>query len=113
LQSRDALHEGVFRDLYDPVVVLSALAIGGLLPWVWRSRQPALQGLCAVVLFTVVANAFVAGVTSGVYARYQGRVIWLLPLLACLLVWVRVDAWRHRVTHRGRERSSMAASDLY
>jgi hypothetical protein len=86
-QSRDAMYEAVFRPVYNVAAVLSALTVAVLLPWLWRSREQRLQGLCVVVLFTVVANAFVTGVLSGVYPRYQGRVVWLLPLLAGLLLY--------------------------
>jgi hypothetical protein len=94
-QSRDAMHEAVFRPVYAAVVGLSAVAIMLLLPWVWRAGWQRLQGLCVVVLFAVVANAFVTGVLSGVYARYQGRVVWLVPLLAAVLL------YRYGLTRRG------------
>jgi hypothetical protein len=55
---------------------------------VLRRRPARLIGLSAVVIFVVIANAFVTGVFSNVEVRYQSRVIWLMPLLAILLALV-------------------------
>jgi hypothetical protein len=41
--------------------------------------------LALVVLITVIGNAFLSGVLSGVFPRYQGRVAWLVVLLAALM----------------------------
>ena len=40
----------------------------------------------SLVLFGLLINAFICSVFSGVLNRYQGRVIWLVPFLACLLI---------------------------
>jgi hypothetical protein len=53
---------------------------------VWRRRHSRLIGLSAVVVFVTLANALVTGVLSNVEARYESRVIWLVPLLAVLFV---------------------------
>lgn len=37
------------------------------------------------LLFFLLGNAFVTGAFSGVFARYQARVIWLVPMIAMLL----------------------------
>jgi hypothetical protein len=86
-QRRDLLHESFFRVLYPAVAWLSLGVALLLLPWTFRSGQTRLAALTVVVLFVVPANAFVTGVLSGVYARYQDRVVWLWPLLAALIVW--------------------------
>jgi hypothetical protein len=99
-QSQNRMHEAGFRVVYAVVVAASVVCILWLLPWAWRSGPERLRGLCAVVLFTVVANALVTGVLSGVYARYQGRVVWLLPLLAAAMV------YGYREAARGRERGA-------
>jgi hypothetical protein len=89
-QSRNALPQRFSRDVQLPVVAVSLLAIVILLPGVWRRRDDALLSLTGVVLFTVVANAFLSGVLSGVFPRYQGRVVWMVVLLAGLLVYSRL-----------------------
>lgn len=85
-----ALHRALFAGVQRVVVNLSAIAVVLLLPWVWGLRngpeRSRLLGLSLVVVYVLLANAAVTGVLSGVYARYQGRVVWLLPMLACLLV---------------------------
>lgn len=63
---------------------LERLAVA--LPRLWRRLPPRLTSLGVVIVFTVIANAFLTGAMSMVEDRYQGRVIWLLPLLACLLL---------------------------
>jgi hypothetical protein len=91
-----ALHRPLFATVQKVVVGLSAAATLLLLPWVWRRHQrpevSRLLGLSVVVAYVVLANAALTGVLSGVSPRYEGRVIWLLPMLAYLLL-VR---WRMR-----------------
>jgi hypothetical protein len=91
-----AVHRPIFRGVQEIVTALAAVVVLGLLPWVGRRGAEPLRsrllGLAAVVVFVVFANAFVTGVLSGVYERYQGRVVWLVPLLAGLLV----SAWWQR-----------------
>jgi hypothetical protein len=81
-------------------------------PFVLRRRPARLIGLSAVVIFVIIANAFVTGVFSNVEDRYQSRVIWLLPLLAILfalepgaarqLGHVRKHLWSAQVSRRRR-----------
>jgi hypothetical protein len=87
-QARESLHEGLFSYLQDWSILASILtiAIGILL---FRGAwTPQLAGIAAVILFVVVANAAVTGILSDVADRYQGRVIWLLPLLAGIILLV-------------------------
>jgi hypothetical protein len=90
-QSREkALHRLLFAAVQRIVVDLSVVAALLLLPWTWRLRdgpdRSRLLGLSLVVIYVLLANAAVTGMLSGVYARYQGRVVWLLPMLVCLLL---------------------------
>jgi hypothetical protein len=43
-----------------------------------------LRAFTLIVLFAILLNAFVCGAMSDPFARYQTRVIWLIPLLAGL-----------------------------
>jgi hypothetical protein len=86
LEARNRMPVSLFHALQVPAIAISALIVALLLPWCWRRGRQRLLGLATVVLLGVAANAFVSGAISGVNVRYQGRVIWLLPLLAGLLV---------------------------
>jgi hypothetical protein len=92
-QSHNSMPQVFCRAVQRVVLPASALVALALLPWTCRSGHRRLMALAGVVFFVVLANAFLAGVLSGVYARYQDRVAWLVVLLAGLMV----DAWRpHR-----------------
>ena len=67
-------------------LILSLVLIGLFAPSVWRRRRSKLIGLTAVIVFVILANAFFTGVLANVEARYESRVIWLLPLVAALPV---------------------------
>jgi len=68
------------------VASLAAIVIFGiLLRRRWTAR---LAGLAIVIVPAVLANAFVTGVLSTVEDRYQSRVVWLVPLLAAILIFV-------------------------
>ena len=60
-----------------------------------------LSRLAAVLLPALVLNAIVTGVLSGLDARYQARVIWLLPLLALLIVLRSLDSQPHTARETG------------
>lgn len=57
----------------------------------------ALIGLLVVV---VIANATLCGVLSGVSARYEGRIVWLLPAVA-LLHALRFGSWKRTTRSTG------------
>jgi uncharacterized membrane protein len=84
------LHESLLSSIQAYTVGLSLIILAGLGSLIssedWKRS---LIGLAAIILFVIPANAAVTGVLSNVSHRYQSRVIWLLPLLACLvsLVW--------------------------
>jgi len=89
-----AMPLGLLHGVQETVTGLSAVLVAVLLPWLWRRRDVDAQrllGLAAAVVFVLLVNALVTGVLSGVYPRYQGRVEWLLPLVAGLMGyrWVR------------------------
>jgi hypothetical protein len=91
-QIRDALPLGFFSSVQEWTVIASLVVIAALIPYVWRRRPARILGLGVIIISTVVMNALVTGVLSGVETRYQSRVIWLLPLLAGVLL---LD-WRER-----------------
>ncbi len=66
--------------------VHAAVASLSLLAALWllfnTPSRPAM--LLLVILESLLVNAFAAGALSGVFGRYQGRLIWLLPLGALL-----------------------------
>jgi len=84
LQARDAVPSNRFTILQRWIVILSALLLAALLPWLVRQRRQRLLGLVVAVVPTLIANAFVTAVLSSSDSRYQARVIWLIPLLAAL-----------------------------
>jgi hypothetical protein len=92
-QAQNALPFDFFESVQIWTVIASLAVIVLFLPRLWRRQPPRLVGLGVVIVFAVVANAFLTGALSMVEDRYQGRVIWLLPLLACLLL---LDWGQHR-----------------
>ncbi len=91
-QIADALPLEFFSSVQEWTVIASLIVIAAFFPYVWRHRPARILGIGVVINSTVLANALVTGVLSGVETRYQSRVIWLLPLLAALLI---LD-WRGR-----------------
>lgn len=80
-QARGELPDDISSSVQEWTVIASLVLMGVLAPFVLRRRPARLMGLSAVVIFVIIANAFVTGVFSNVEDRYQARVIWLLPLL--------------------------------
>ncbi len=87
LQARGALDHPAL----DPVnAVHAGVALASLmaaLVLLWRAtaagqRRPA--ALIGVVLTALLANALACGAFAGVFPRYQGRMIWLLPFAAAV-----------------------------
>ena len=69
---------------YGSVAALSLLYLALLwLGWLpaWR-MDGTVKGLCCWMLAGLVVNAIVCGSLSGIFPRYQARVIWLVPLIA-------------------------------
>ena len=115
LQAKDQLRPLVaWIGWLHPLVAL--LTLPALL-WLWWRAHAAGDarrlGLLLCLLVGVAGNALASGALSGVHARYQARVVWLLPL-ATLIFWRRpedgAEAWMGRhgsgtLSHgeRGRE----------
>ena len=91
-QFAEALPFDFFSSVQGWTVLASLAVIAAFIPYLWRRWPARIVGLSAIMISTVIMNAFVTGVLSGVEPRYQSRIIWLLPLLAALLI---LD-WRGR-----------------
>jgi hypothetical protein len=68
--------------------VLYYLVVGGaflLLLLRFRTLDPALRTLVAIVFAGIVLNALVTGSISTPFPRFQARVIWLVPALAAIV----------------------------
>jgi hypothetical protein len=98
VQARNGMPQTFVRRAQIVVVALSVLVIVGCLPWLLRSGDRRLMGLAVIVVSVVPANAFVTGALSALDARYQGRVAWMVVLLAAMLCLVRL----RRVKDAGR-----------
>jgi hypothetical protein len=84
-QAKRELHEKLFASA-QKLVVLGSLGLIGLLhAFRWRKARR-LRDLTAVIVCGLIGNAAICGALSHVEDRYQSRVIWLLPLLACALI---------------------------
>lgn len=105
----------LFNRLQQGVVLASAAVLAWLLRGFMRSGNLRMVQFIVVLTTGVLANAFVTGVFSGVFDRYQGRVIWLVPFGALA---AGLSAWqaRHREPRpcaapgRPREQAAAAAS---
>jgi len=68
--------------VYDAVALASGAAFLGLAWACFRRRQWRPLTFMGVVFVALWANAFACGALGGVFGRYQGRMIWLVPLAA-------------------------------
>ncbi|WP_158822357.1 hypothetical protein [Granulicella sp. S156] len=93
LQSRSAVPSDFFSDLAEWVAGISLVVVLGMMPLLWRWRVWRLLGLVFIVLPVLVLNAIFTGALSGIDARYQARVAWLVPLLAVLVVSAVVERY--------------------
>jgi hypothetical protein len=94
-QARRLLPTEFFSSLQLWVVAASALAIAVSVPFLWLRRRWQVLGLIAILVPTVIANAFVTAVLAEADSRYQSRIIWLIPLAALLIA---LDLLTRRVT---------------
>jgi hypothetical protein len=92
LQARSATPWLVSTRVQGATVLFSLGVLALLLPALVRGGDARRLGLVVVVATVLVANAAITGVLSEVDARYQARVVWLLPLLAALLLLDRVES---------------------
>ena len=97
-QSRNVLDFSLISRIDTVVVAASSLLLIGCLIFSGAKKQS--RSFYATIMMTtmVVGNAFALGALSGPIERYQGRVIWLVPLLAGSFVLNRVN-W-HQKTKR-------------
>jgi hypothetical protein len=86
LQAHSTVPSNVFTLLQRWAVIFCALILAAFLPYLIRNRRHRILGLLAIVIPTLVANAFVTAVLSSSDARYQARVIWLISFAAVLAV---------------------------
>jgi hypothetical protein len=81
----------MLKTLSEAVIYLSFVASIFLL-FVLRPRLRSVEvAAISVALVGLLANAAVCGILSAVTDRYQGRVAWILPVLA-IIIWLRVRA---------------------
>jgi hypothetical protein len=87
-EKRDALRTNGWTRLQRRAMWVSLAMLAGLLPVLWR--RVGVQGLMAIVLPVVVANALLTAVLSSNDSRYQARVVWLVPMAAFVLagMWI-------------------------
>ena len=73
--------------------VATVVALAALVRLRGGARRPPRRLVAAAVflLAAVAVNAAVCGILSGPFARYQARIVWLVPLVAGLLVVGRRD----------------------
>jgi hypothetical protein len=93
LNSMQSLGELVFivqflNPIYFCVVIFSVISIPCIYLFFWRRNIPLEKiSLTIFSLFIFLsANALISGGLSGVFDRYQSRVIWLLPTISILLL---------------------------
>ena len=66
--------------------IIGASFIGLLIFIIHRKKAPEFYESAILILILLYSNAFICSTLSNVIGRYQGRVIWLLPLLLVLYV---------------------------
>jgi hypothetical protein len=86
-QAQNTLPLEGFTILQFWVVVASAGVIGISLVGLGRSTPGSFLALFAMTAYVTVINAAVTGVLSMPEDRFQGRVVWMVPFLAALLLW--------------------------
>jgi hypothetical protein len=70
------------------ILAISAIALGFMiwLPSLNQLLSSFQSGAILFIILYLIANAFICGTLSGVFWRYQGRIIWILPLLCIGLI---------------------------
>ena len=95
-QIRNNLDFSLISRVDTVVVAASSLLLIGFL--VFPRAKKSSRSFYATIMMTtmVVGNAFTLGALAGPFARYQGRVTWLVPLLAGCFVLNRVIYLKHQ-----------------
>jgi hypothetical protein len=86
LQMRGELPFGPMNVVFDVVVMLSLVPLLMALAFGHRRDREMFYLVLALLLF-LAANATATSALSGVYERYQARLIWMVPMFAALLLW--------------------------
>jgi hypothetical protein len=105
LQWRRALDTNGVNYLYSSAAVLSFLGILALM-FAARVEVKVLQFLL-VVAVAMIVNAGATGAFSGVYDRYQARIVWLIPFafaISMLMYQRQPNAWRSKQSVKGAAR---------
>lgn len=94
MQARGVLGEAVapLRALHAAVVIAALPLCALALLRARRAGDARRLGLLAVVLAALLANAAATGALSGVFPRYQARIVWLLPVATLLALAPRFGA---------------------
>jgi hypothetical protein len=91
-QIRGVLGFDTVNRIHLTVIIISFLSLIGFL--IQAKRKNRIRHFYATIFVGVLvaANAFILGALAGPFARFQGRVIWLVPLLAsCFVLHRRTD----------------------
>ncbi len=113
-QQHHAMPWMLFGGLQQKVFLIALGLLVLLLPGVWKRRQDLtclrILGLSVIVMSVLPVNAFLCGVISCNDPRLQGRVAWLLVLLAMLLIVVTLQEAR-RISFYGESRGRSLRDD--
>ncbi|MDX2028379.1 MAG: hypothetical protein SFW62_07065 [Alphaproteobacteria bacterium] len=88
MQSKGLLSDAALKNmnLYHGVVAIVSLILCGLLMVrCWKAREFRPVMLAVFLALSFLANAFASGALGGVFGRYEGRGIWLIPFCAILM----------------------------
>jgi hypothetical protein len=80
-------------DLFSAITIFAAM-LSLIFVWVtligsWKVVSAEQKIFCFVILWGELSNALICGALSGPHERYQGRLTWLIPLAALLLLYER------------------------
>lgn len=77
-------------------IIAAACLLTYILVFMFNKMTMRHRMLIVFILAGLIANAWVCGTFSGVFPRYQARVVWLLPLPVFLYLVKRFDAGKKR-----------------
>ena len=86
LQSRGAVPTLAFSVLQVIVLIGSVVVVARAIVGGWNELEAEWKHWLFTILAGVVLNAAITGVLSGAFARYQSRVIWLVPFTAAIIM---------------------------
>jgi hypothetical protein len=100
--SRKAKDFAILNRLHAAIAGISLLICGPLSVACWRRGARLPVALLGIVLLSLLINAFATGALSGVFARYSGRAIWLLPFCDTVS-WLVLRSLRRNHSPNSRE----------